>query len=927
VRGAGQPDGYGMKFRGITHSVICGHRTQACPECGSTSRIAHGLCPGCLLRCGLDAQQDEDSLGAALSEIQLPDTDWCVANYQILEEIGRGGMGVIYRARQIHSRRIVAVKRVLAFHSDSHETLTRFEREAQAAASLDHPNILPIYEVGRCQNGLPFFSMKFATGGSLLQALAAFRNRAREAVQLIEKVARAVEHAHQNGILHRDLKPGNVLLDVAGEPFVSDFGLAKWLDASADLTRTLTIFGTPGYIAPEQSGGSRERLTPAVDVYSLGAILFELLSGRPPFLGEHALAVIQQAADRPAPRLRSVIVRHDCDLETICERCLDRDPPARYQSAAELADDLKRWLDDRPIHARRISVPARVWRWSRRNPVIATTLALILMSGIAAAVNEFRAQRLSKQMQQRMAADHALIVVPFLDFDEIAAESEITSKITSAIGTTLSNVGPSRVALVNDITADWSGSAAPDEIRDLAQRHSARAVVTGTVRRAGTQRRIGVHVARADGANAALNRLVTIDSAGSAELLDQNFARLVYRFIGESDQKAVAPADRSPANERVRAFLVAGRDLMNRRTVAELDRAIASFESAIREDPRSIDARSFLAMACMGRDLLSSDSALAPRALKLAREAVTLSPEDPTANRSLAIVCATNGLYSEAQEYAFRSLELGDRSGRAFGQIAYIWRARGRPDKALMWYGKAKAAQHHPADFEALIGDCWSDLARDDQARAAYESSITFQPDQPEGWLGLARLKLLDGDIDRARQICRAQLLHYPDAPIAQEFSALVEFFSRNYSEAEHRYAELAGRDPLGGGKDSTYGAVDYRSAIACLKIYSGDKSGARRVLEQVVTDANRKLGIAANDAQTLYRLSAAEAMLEQPTESLRHLDAAIAAGWIDYRSAQLDPRFDRIATTPQFRTIISDLAAKVARLGRQSSAAPPATN
>jgi serine/threonine protein kinase len=241
-----------------------------------------------------------------------------ISNYEILGEIGRGGMGVIYRARQRHSTRIVALKRIVSYHADSRETLERFRREAEAAASLDHPNILPIYEIGQGEDGLPFFSMKYAAGGSLQKAGSALRSKSRECVvRLMAKVARAVQYAHEHGVLHRDLKPGNVLLDSRGEPFVTDFGLAKWLDTNTDLTRTLTIFGTPGYIAPEQAKGPAAKLTAAADVYSLGAILFNLFTGRPPFLGEHALAVIQQATERPAPKLRSLAPALDRDLETI----------------------------------------------------------------------------------------------------------------------------------------------------------------------------------------------------------------------------------------------------------------------------------------------------------------------------------------------------------------------------------------------------------------------------------------------------------------------------------------------------------------------------------------------------------------------------------------------------------------------------------
>src|SRR6266480_1312854 len=372
-----------------------------CPECGSASRVGRSLCLSCMLSAGMGSNghngnsPDETSAKAEtlddlLGELDVCDADWRIGNYQILEEIGRGGMGVIYRARQRHSRRIVALKRILSYHADSQETLARFWREAEAAASLDHPNILPIYEVSECDDGLPFFSMKFAGGGSLLEAAPALRNEPRRAVALMAKVVRGVQYAHAQGILHRDLKPGNVLLDGRGEPLVSDFGLAKWLDTSSHLTRTLTIFGTPGYIAPEQVNGSAGKLAPTSDVYSLGAILFDLLTGRPPFLGEHALAVIQQASQKPAPKLRSLVPTLDRDLETICAKCLERDPTARYRSAGALAEDLERWLEGRSIIARPVSLPVRLWRWSKRNRMTAamTALSVALATVVGALVWE-----------------------------------------------------------------------------------------------------------------------------------------------------------------------------------------------------------------------------------------------------------------------------------------------------------------------------------------------------------------------------------------------------------------------------------------------------------------------------------------------------------------------------------------------------------
>src|SRR6266481_4604966 len=371
---------------GLSHSTPSLNKGPAkCEKCGTTMQLHTGVCVSCLLGEGLEAG-DEVSRAvfeSAIAEVNVPDKQWRLGDYEILDEIGRGGMGVIYLARQRHPNRTVAVKRVLNYHADSHETLMRFRREADAAASLDHPNVLPIYEVSESEDGLPFFSMKFATGGSLQHAASSLRNKPRNSVELMAKVARAVEYAHGQGILHRDLKPGNILLDGCGEPLVSDFGLAKWLDANKDLTKSLTTFGTPGYIAPEQAEGTGVALTPAADVYGLGAVLFDLLTGRPPFLGPNALSVIRQASESPAPKLRSLLHSPDRDLETICARCLERDPKARYQSAGDLATDLERWLDGRPIVARPVSVPTRLGRWSRRNPKLIATGAACLLFGAA----------------------------------------------------------------------------------------------------------------------------------------------------------------------------------------------------------------------------------------------------------------------------------------------------------------------------------------------------------------------------------------------------------------------------------------------------------------------------------------------------------------------------------------------------------------
>jgi serine/threonine protein kinase len=427
-------------MNGIPVSIHLQKERVACPQCGSASRVGRSLCLSCLLSQGLGADvHNGETLEDVLGEIDVRDADWRLGNYQILEEIGRGGIGVIYRARQWHSRRIVALKRILSYHADSPETLTRFRRKAQAAASLDHPNILPIYEVDESEEGLPFFSMKFAGGGSLLEAAPALRSEPRRAVALVAKVARAVQYAHGQGILHRDLKPGNILLDGHGEPLVSDFGLAKWLDATSHLTRTLTSFGAPGYIAPEQVSGSAGKLTPAADIYSLGAILFDLLTGRPPFLGEHAPKVLQQASEKAAPKLRTLAPTLDRDLETICAKCLEREPNARYRSAGDLAEDLERWLEGQPIATRRVSAPVRIWRWSQRNPLVAGMAALLLGLGTMAGVMIWKSEPASRP------ATTGIAVLPFESLSQDKEDVFFADGLQDDILTRLAKIGNLKV--------------------------------------------------------------------------------------------------------------------------------------------------------------------------------------------------------------------------------------------------------------------------------------------------------------------------------------------------------------------------------------------------------------------------------------------------------------------------------------------------
>jgi TolB-like protein/tetratricopeptide (TPR) repeat protein/tRNA A-37 threonylcarbamoyl transferase component Bud32 len=477
-------------LHGLTDSVGgLTERALRCDECGATIRLGNGVCLSCSLREGVEADC-EASRGAferVLAEDEVPDTRWRLGNYEILEEIGRGGMGVIYRARQRHSRRIVAIKRMMSYHADSRETLERFRREAEAAASLDHPNILPIYEVGQGEDRLPFFSMKYAAGGSLQRAAPALRGEPRECVRLMTKLARAVQYAHEHGIAHRDLKPGNILLDSHGEPLLTDFGLAKWLETNTDLTRTLTIFGTPGYIAPEQAKGPVKNAAPA-DIYSLGAILFALLTGRPPFLGEHALAVIQQASEKPAPKLRSLVPSLDRELETICARCLERDPHARYCSAGDLAADFERWLEGRPIAARRVAAPVHAWRWTKRNPKLAAAAVLCIL--LATAVTWLVRERSTATFTP--APERSIAVLPFENLSRDSDDGFFTEGVQDEILTALARIASLKVISRTSVVEYKSGIVR--DLGEIGQQLGVAHVLEGSVQRFANRVRVSAHL-------------------------------------------------------------------------------------------------------------------------------------------------------------------------------------------------------------------------------------------------------------------------------------------------------------------------------------------------------------------------------------------------------------------------------------------------
>ena len=735
-----------MISAGLTDSIAGVSEALAkCRQCGATTRLGNGLCLSCTLREGLDADREpsRESFDAILAEDEVRDTHWRVGNYEVLEEIGRGGMGVIYRARQRHSRRIVALKRMVLYHADSRETRERFRREAEAATSLDHPNVLPIYEVGQSEDGIPFFSMKYAAGGSLQKAGSALRNKPRECVRLMAKVARAVQCAHEHGVLHRDLKPGNILLDGRGEPFVTDFGLAKWLDTSTDLTRTLTIFGTPGYIAPEQAKGPSANLTPAADVYSLGAILFDLFTGHPPFLGEHALAVIQQASEKPAPKLRSLAPALDRDLETICAHCLERDPQARYRSAGHLATDLERWLEGRPIIARRVSPPVRVWRWSKRNPKLAAATAAAFCSAMAAAFLLLSHNGLVRQsnLDSRMRATNARVkTMAVLPFQILNADPSDEYLGIGLADTLITQIGRIPQILVRPVQKR-AETGAQDPVT-AGRELRVEAVLDGTVRRDADNLRVTARLLRvADGVvlwSAKFDKKFT-DVFAVQDSISQQVAKTLVQNLSDEERKLLTKRHTDNV-EAYRAYLK-GRYYWNKRTQAKLQESLTYFRQAIDFDPAYSSAYAGMADAyalLVWQEQLPSGEFIA-RAKAAATKALEIDETLAEPHASLGFVKFWYDWDFAGAESEFRrAIELDPDYATAHHWYGEFLCLTGRFDDGFKELRLAQQIDPLSPIINADVGKLLFLARQPDQAIEQLRKTLELDPDQPLAHVFLA---------------------------------------------------------------------------------------------------------------------------------------------------------------------------------------------
>src|SRR5438445_5477906 len=692
--------------------------TRICRECGEKilSDAPESLCARCVLKSALGGSAGASVAGSDLSAVAWAkaddsgrvddpardETDAAAAghnkktaraaellgelgDYELLEEIGRGGQGVVFRARQKSLNRTVALKVISLGQWASKAHLKRFRLEAEAAARLEHPGIVPIHEVGE-RDGSCYFSMKFVEGGQLDAVVRREATPPRRAAELITKVARTVHYAHEHGILHRDIKPGNILLDAKGEPHLTDFGLARLVESESTVTQTLDVLGTPSYIAPEQAVGNNAAVSIATDVYGLGAVLYQLLTGHPPFAGGTTYETIKLLEDTEPRPPRLLDPKVDRDLATICLKCLEKDPKRRYLPALALAEDLEHWLKHEPILARRVGILARGKKWMQRNPTSAVLAASLIALAATAGWIVWKSEFI------RHPVTNGIAVLPFENLSEQKEQAAFVDGVQDDILTKLAKVADLKVISRTSVM-DYRGKRNLRQIgNDLRVSH----VLEGSVRRAGAHLRL----------NAQLIDTRT-DTHVWAEQYDRDLNDLfavqseIAQKVAERLSARITAAERLAIEEKPTTDLVAF-ELYSRAndiwgisgwaTKEDVLQVIDLLNQAVARDPSFFKAYCLLAAAhdylCFfGLDHTPARLAAAEAAV---REAFRIRP-----NAGEAHLARAGHLYNAYLDYdgALAELEIARRSlpndPRIFFRMGLIQRRQGRLEESMRNFERA----------------------------------------------------------------------------------------------------------------------------------------------------------------------------------------------------------------------------------------------
>jgi len=538
-------------------------------------------------------------------------------DYELLEEVGRGGQGVVFRAWQRSLSRTVAVKIIGIGQFATSAHLKRLRREAAAAAKLNHPGIVPVYEVGE-RDGTYYFSMRFVEGDCLDEVVSRGSISVRQAAELIAKVARTVHYAHEHGILHRDIKPGNILLDANGEPHLTDFGLARLVEHGSTVTGSLEVMGTPSYMAPEQAVGNNAAVSKGTDVYGLGAVLYELLTGHPPFAGGTTYETIRMLLDSEPRQPRSWNRKIDRDLSDICLKCLEKNPRYRYSSALALAEDLERWLRHEPIRAKRSGFLIRSRKWVQRNPMIAALimLSIVLAAGLGAMIWQ-------RESLRRIPA--GIAVLPFENLSDDKEDAFFADGVQDDILTRLAKIADLKVISRTSVM-HYRGKRDLHQVgRSLGVSH----VLEGTARRFGGKVHVNAQLVDtrtntevwADGYDRDLKAAFAIPSEIAQKVADELHAKVSTAEKVAIERKPTA--DLTAFELYAQAKILLSTPIFSATGDTNLVQAIELLNRAVARDPSFFQAYCQLAYAhdllyFLGNDRTSARLRMAEAAIQTA---------------------------------------------------------------------------------------------------------------------------------------------------------------------------------------------------------------------------------------------------------------------------------------------------------------------
>jgi TolB-like protein/Tfp pilus assembly protein PilF len=625
-------------------------------------------------------QNNADAAPSAKTSARVVQMPGELGDYELLEEIGRGGQGVVFRARQKSLNRTVALKVIALGQWATPAHLKRFRLEAKAAASLDHPCIVPIYEVGE-QDGQCYFSMKFIEGGQLDEVIKHKPISIRQVAELMAKVARTVHYAHEHGILHRDLKSGNILLDAKGEPQLTDFGLARLVESESTVTRTLEVLGTPSYMSPEQAAGNNAKLTPATDVYGLGAVLYQLLTGHPPFTGRTTYETIKLLLETEPCPPRFWNPKIDRELSTISLKCLEKDPKRRYVSALAFAEDLERWLKHEPIQARRAGIVGRGKKWLQRNPTAAAMAALSLALVVAVGVIIWKTE-----LFRPPATTTGVAVLPFENLSNDREDASFADGVQDDLLTKLAKIARLKVISRTSVM----GYRDQHNARDIGNALGVSHVLRGRVRKSGASLHVNAQLidARSDSHVWAedydrdLKEMFAIQSEIAQKVADQLHAKISPAEKLAIERPPTADFKAFDFYNRAKNLLLSAVSFTGS-TKANLLNAVDLLNQAVAHDPTYVQAYCQLAwihdwVYFDGFDRMPARLSLAEAAIQ---EASRLHPDSGEVH-----VARARHLYWGYLDYdgASAELEVARQSlpndARLFELAGYLGRRQGRWD-------------------------------------------------------------------------------------------------------------------------------------------------------------------------------------------------------------------------------------------------------